>query len=97
MRYRFTTDVWQVPDGSWHFVTLPFEVSDEIDESSLAARRGFGSVRVEITIGATTWRTSVFPDSKAGAFVLPVKRAVRTREHLAAGDQVDVDLLVIRE
>lgn len=50
--------------------------------------RGFGSVRVEATVGGTTWRTSVFPDSRGGSYVLPVKRAVREAEDLDDGDQV---------
>lgn len=54
--------------------------------------RGFGSVRVEATVGGTTWRTSVFPDSRGGSYVLPVKRAVREAEDLDDGDQVTVTL-----
>ncbi len=95
MRCEFASRLWQVPDGTWHFVTLPFDVTDEIDEMTAGTRRGFGSVRVEATVGGTTWRTSVFPDSKHRSFVLPVKRGVRDAERLAAGDVVSVRLLVI--
>ena len=38
-------------------------------------------MRVEVTLGTSTWRTSVFPD-KARGYVLPVKSAVRRREGL---------------
>ena len=51
-------------------------------------QRGFRSVRVTATIGGTTWRTSIFPGSEA--YVLPVKRAVRTAERFEAGDTVAV-------
>ena len=51
---------------------------------------GFGSIRVEVTLGGSTWRTSIFPDSKAGCYVLPVKKAVRTAEGVEIGDRVDV-------
>lgn len=52
-------------------------------------------VRVEVTIGASTWRTSLFPDGRRGTYVLPVKRAVRTAEGLAAGSPADVELRLL--
>lgn len=95
----FTAPLWE-HDGpaAWFFVTLPHDLSDAIDEATspvLAGRAGFGSVRVEVTIGGTTWRTSVFPDSRRRAYVLPVKRAVRAAEGLADGDPVGVGLTVL--
>ena len=78
--------------GAWHFVTLPKDVADEIDELVGPDRRGFGSVRVVATIGATTWSTSIFPDTSAQSFVLPVKRAVRVAEGVEDGDLVEVRL-----
>ena len=60
--------------GPWHFVTLPIDQADEIDELTMLTVRGFGSVRVVVTIGATTWSTSIFPDTKAGSYVLPIKK-----------------------
>ena len=55
----------------------------------------FGAVRVRVTVGATTWSTSVFPDSKQGSYVLPVKKAVRVAEGLDDGDDVEVTLEVL--
>jgi hypothetical protein len=80
---------------SWTFVSLPVEVSEEIRELAGGLRRGFGSLRVRATIGASTWNTSVFPDSKRECYVLPVKRAVRKAEDLEDGDtaRVRVELL----
>ena len=45
-------------------------------------------------MGATAWETSVFPDSKSGCYVLPVRKAVRRAEDLEAGDPVPVSLTV---
>ena len=53
--------------------------------------RGFGSVKVEATIGDVTWRTSVFP-LNSGGYLLPVKAEVRRRAGIAAGDEVTVEL-----
>jgi hypothetical protein len=37
---------------------------------------------------------SIFPDSKAGAYLLPLKAAVRKAEKIAAGDTVHLSLQV---
>ena len=94
--YRFRTALWKWQgDAAWHFVTVPFDVSDEIEARTAHVKRGFGSVRVRATIGATTWETSVFPDSKAEAYVLPVKAGVRKAERIVPGDEADVELELI--
>jgi hypothetical protein len=82
-------------DDSWTFVSLPGGASQEIRELTDGTRRGFGSVRVRVTIGTSTWATSIFPDSGRNCYVLPVKRAVRKAEKLSAGDTaaVSVELL----
>lgn len=80
--------------SSWHFVALPADVSDEL-RLEAGEPRGFGSVRVEVGIGGSTWATSVFPSAELGVFVLPVKKAVRSAEDLHDGDQVDVRLRAI--
>jgi Domain of unknown function (DUF1905) len=95
-RFSFTAEVWEHDgQGAWHFVSLPETEADDIEEMFGHRARGFGSLRVEVTIGATTWTTSVFPDSKRRTYVLPVKKSVRTAEGLAAGSLASVDLVVI--
>jgi hypothetical protein len=83
--------LWTGEKGSWHFFTVPEERSDEIHAHCLAAMRGFKSARVEATINGITWRTSVFP-MKSGGYFLPVKKEVRRRAAIAAGDEVTVEL-----
>lgn len=79
---------------NWAFVTLPAEASEDIRELATGPRRGFGSVRVQVTAGGSTWATSIFPDSARG-YVLPVKRAVRDAEGLDVGDLVSVTVELI--
>ena len=86
--------LWSGEGGSWHFITVPEELSGEIRALSLARRGGFGSVRVEATIGDVSWRTSVFPQ-KSGVYLLPVKADVRRRANIAAGDEVTVRLELV--
>ena len=84
--------VWQTDSaGRWYFLSVPEEQSGEIRAQALAGPRGFGSVRVEASIGDVTWRTSVFPQNKGG-YLLPVKADVRRRSGIAAGDEVTVRL-----
>ena len=90
--FRFSAPLWQYPgEGSWYFVTVPEEISDGIADLTAGSRKGFGSVRVTATIGSTTWQTSVFP-SKSGTYLLPVKKPVRTAEHLSEGTPVETHL-----
>ena len=86
--------LWTGENGSWHFITVPAELADEIKAHGLAAMRGFGSVRVEARIGEVIWRTSVFP-MKSGGYILPVKAEVRRRAGIAAADEVTVTLELI--
>ena len=80
-------------DSSWVFVTIPADETEEIRLRS-GPPRGFGSVRVEVTLGGSTWRTSVFPDKQRG-YVLPVKKAVRRAESLEIGDPARLRLELI--
>lgn len=93
-RFRARVSKWQ-GDSAWHFATLPFDIADEIEERTAHVRRGFGSVRVEVTIGDTTWQTSVFPDTKSESYVLPVKAPVRKAERIGTGDEATFELRVI--
>lgn len=81
-------------DSSWYFTALPPELSEDIREIP-RPHRGFGSVRVDVRIGDSAWRTSIFPDSTRGAYVLPLKKAVRDAESLVDGGPVTVRLEVL--
>ena len=96
--YDFTAPLWVWEgDAAWHFVTLPEDLSDDIEARTAGGRSGFGSVRVRVTVGATSWATSLFPDKGRGAYVLPVKKQVRVREGLADGDDVTVRLALVED
>ena len=80
--------------GRWYFITVPEEQSDEIRAHAFAGPRGFGSVKVEASIGDIAWRTSVFP-LNSGGYLLPVKKEIRCRANIGAGDEVTVNLELI--
>jgi hypothetical protein len=53
--------------ASWHFITIDGEVGDAIKVTSImrqletGRRKGWGSIKVNATIGDTSWATSIFP------------------------------------
>ena len=89
--YTIRAEVW-LHDGAaaWHFVTLPEEVADEIEARTAGPRAGFGTVPVRVTLGGSTWETSLFPDRKAASYLLPLKAGIRRREGVEAGDGVEL-------
>ncbi len=95
MDFDFTAEVWLWDArDAWHFITVPAEES-EIIRAITPVVRGFGSVRVSVTIGGTRWKTSVFPQSSDGTYVLPLKKQVRAAEGITVGDEVAVQLEVL--
>ena len=83
--------VWSGP-AAWFFVSLP---QAEAGMIRLAVpRRGCGSVRVKARLGGSRWDPSIFPDSKADTYLLPVKASIRKAEGLYDGDPVTVELLI---
>jgi hypothetical protein len=90
---EFDAKLWvSESNAAWTFLSLPVDAADDIAAAHAGRARGFGSVRVEASIGASTWCTSIFPDSKLRTFVLPVKKAIRNAEGVEAGTTVRVAL-----
>lgn len=88
-------ELWLYPgEGGWHFLTLPPDLAEDIREESAASRRGFGAIKVTAEISGHPWKTSVFPDSKTGSYLLPVKKAVREAARISAGDEVSVSFTI---
>ncbi|MFD1720738.1 DUF1905 domain-containing protein [Amnibacterium endophyticum] len=83
---------WEARRELWTFVSLPAEVTEDVRELAGDVPRGFGAVRVLVTVKTSTWRTSVFPGGEDGRYVLPVKKAVRDANGLDLGTPVAVRL-----
>lgn len=75
--------VWVYPGvGAWRFLTLPKKQGAEIKAKFGKRAKGWGSLPVEVVIGKTKWKTSIFPDKKSGSYLLPLKAAVRKAEKI---------------
>lgn len=89
MEFTFKAELWLYPgDGAWVFVTLPDDISGYIKElTNNLPRRGFGSVKVSVSMAGVEWKTSIFPDNKSNAYLLPIKKDIRERANLKPGDE----------
>ncbi|MGA1568277.1 MAG: DUF1905 domain-containing protein [Ilumatobacteraceae bacterium] len=86
MHFTFSAEVWRWPARpAWHFVTVPFEVADEIEDAS-SERGGFDSVKVEVTLGRFTWSTSLFPSAEHESLILPPEPFAAFFDFIALGD-----------
>ena len=95
MEYKFTDKIWlYTGNGAWHFITLPKGISDEIKQNFGQERKGWGSIRVTVSIDSYRWQTSIFPDKKSGAYILPVKVEARKVAGLTDGSKAGVLLTI---
>ncbi len=90
-KFTFKAKVWLYEDDSaWHFVSVPVKIAKQINGLYAGLERGWGSFPVAVTIGATTWKTSIFPDKKTGTFLFPLKAEVRKKENVSVGKIVSI-------
>lgn len=79
--------VWLYPGlGGWHFVTLDKKVSAKIRE--IAKTYGAGFVKVNITVGKTSWQSALFPHKQSGAYLVSIKKDIRKKEGIFEGDEI---------
>lgn len=94
--YSFSGNVWCFEGPTpWHFVTLPQKISKEIYFKYHDKKKNFGSIGVNVWIGKSKWKTSIFYDSKRKSFVLPLKAIIRTKEKISLDDKVNVRIEII--
>lgn len=93
--YQMRSRLWLYPGAAgWHFLTLPKAQAKEIRGLFSDLARGWGSLPVAVTIGSTTWTTSIFPDKDSASYLLPVKASVRKAEGLEVDKLVSYTLVV---
>ncbi|MFZ3301513.1 MAG: DUF1905 domain-containing protein [Microgenomates group bacterium] len=94
--FEITAKIW-IYDGpaAWHFVTITKETSKKIKHIPIL-RRGWGSVPVNVTIGKTSWKTSIFPD-KDDVYLLPIKKEIRRKENLKEGAYIKLKIEIIED
>lgn len=78
--------------AGWHFITVPKKESAVIKENFGKHARGWGSLKIRATLGKTSWDSSIFPDRKSGTYLLPLKKEIRKKEGVEAGDRIDFSI-----
>jgi hypothetical protein len=104
---------WAGEKAVYHLVTFSGAEAEALVHHALMQRleygraRGFGSIKVTARIGATEWKTSVFPQNKQPPsnseavgqkerqWILLVSKKVMRAEDLAPGDAVTVTVTPI--
>jgi hypothetical protein len=94
--YTVRVKVWRWKgDGGWHFATLPAGQAAEIRRRFGVNARGWGSIRVRVTVGGTEWNTSLFPAREAKSYLFAIKAAVRKAEAIDEGDTITAKLHIL--
>ena len=89
-KYKIRSKVVRYPGmAAWYFAYVDKKQAEEIKGKHSKVKRGFGSVRVVVTLGKSKWNTSIFPDKQSGTYLLPLKTAVRRAEGIDDGDTVN--------
>lgn len=93
MDLEFSGEIWYWRGPApHHFVTVPAERCQELKAIAGAVTYGWGMIPAQVRIGATTWKTSLFP--KDGGYIVPIRANVQRAEQLKVGDVVTVRLEV---
>jgi hypothetical protein len=91
MDASFTGEIWHWRGPApFYFITVPDAHAEVMKDEWSFASYGWGMLPVHVRIGATTFKTSLFP--KDGRYLVPVKDAVRRAERLDEGDTPLVSL-----
>ena len=93
MKLAFKAKVWIYPGGgTWHFVSIDKKDGLKIKKNQTGKlRRGWGAVKVEVTLGKSKWTTSIFP-VKDGTYLLPIKSEIRKKEGVFDTDTIHIKL-----
>jgi hypothetical protein len=91
MQLEFTGEIieWRGP-APFFFIAVPQAEADAVRAVARSITYGWGVVPVTVTIGASTWTTSLIP--KAGGYLVPLRDAIRRAEMLTVGGRVSVVL-----
>ena len=95
IEYQFSPKLWQHnSEGGWHFVTIPQNYSKEIRSHFQSQEEGWGRMKVAAIINDMDWNTSIWFDTKAQSYILPIKAMIRKKLSLKEDDVLTVSILV---
>ncbi len=93
MKYTFSAKVWKYEGkASWYFVTLPKLMSKKIRKGHGFDEEGWGRLKATAAVGTSEWKTSIWHDTKAGGYLLPIKASVRKVEGIKIDQRIKIVL-----
>ncbi len=93
MEFEVTGTVieWRGP-APFYFLPMSKEQSEELDLYKRELSYGWGVIPCEVTLGAMTTTTSLFP--KDGIYLVPLKDMLRKPSRVLAGQTVKLRLVI---
>ena len=92
LEFAGTAISWRGP-APFVFVPIPPDLSAEIKAISPQVTYGWGVIPVRAQVGATEYKTSLFP--KDGVYLVPIKVAVQRAEKVEVGDTLTIRIEVV--
>lgn len=91
LHFKIKARVWLWPgQAGWHFITIGEKVSSAILKNGVK-----GMIPIEAQIGNVVWNTSLFPHKMSKGYILCLKKDIRKKEDIFAGDQIKIDIIVL--
>ncbi len=100
LHYTFSDVIkqWLGSKSTWHYVSLPASMSDEVytlSQYHQTKRRGWGAVKVAVSVANQQWQTSIFPAFEGKRYALFLKADVRKQLGVAVGNEITVTLKIL--
>ena len=94
--FSYKSKIWIYPgEAAWYFVSIVGKTAEEIRAlQTKLPKRGFGSIRVSVTLGESSWDTSIFRENRSGGYLLPIKKSIRKKEGVWEGDEVELKIAI---
>ena len=91
MELTFTSEMieWRGP-APFYFISVPITQSLQIKSIASSISYGWGVLHTNAKIANTTWKTALMP--KDGLYLLPIKKEIRLKLKLGAGQEIQVHL-----
>lgn len=84
--FKFTAKPFQYSTSAdmigWTIVLLPKAISIDIRENFKWLEEGWGRMKVNVKVGASEWRTSIWFDTKHDTYLLPLNAKIRKKENI---------------
>ncbi|WP_298758295.1 DUF1905 domain-containing protein [uncultured Psychroserpens sp.] len=95
IKYQFSGKLWRDnSDNGWYFITVPDHFSKEIRSNLQWQEEGWGRMKATAVIEDLNWNTSIWFDTKAKNYILPVKSEIRKKLSLQENDLLSISILV---